>query len=252
MIVFFNPLSTTPGKQPLPLSIMALAAILEGRESWRLVDGNVEANPARAILDRIADGSGSQPDLLAVTVMPGPQLAQAVPVCKAIRAARPHLKIVWGGYFPTQHADTVLASGLVDFVVRSQGEQPLLGLIAALKGECPFETVGSLTWCRADGSIVKNAAGPMTALDELPEYPYESVEMEHYIHPTYLGQRTVAHNSSFGCPFACSFCAVGAMTNRRWLAQSAARVSVTLERLQRQYGVDSVMMHDMEIGRAHV
>ena len=31
MIVFFNPLSTTPGKQPLPLSIMALAAVLEGK-----------------------------------------------------------------------------------------------------------------------------------------------------------------------------------------------------------------------------
>jgi len=30
----------------------------------------------------------------------------------------------------------------------------------------------------------------------------------------------VAHNSSFGCPFACSFCAVVAMTHRRWLAQS--------------------------------
>ena len=246
MIVFFNPLSTTPGKQPLPLSIMALAAVLEGKESWCLVDGNIDPDPARAILDRLADVDGAGPHLLAVTVMPGPQLTQAVPVCKAIRAVRPDLKIVWGGYFPTQHADTVLAAGVVDFVVRSQGEQPLLALIAAIRGERPLETVGNLTWRNADGEIVKNAAGPMTALDELPEYPYERVEMERYIHPTYLGQRTVAHNSSFGCPFACSFCAVGAMTNRRWLAQSAARVSATLERLQRHYGVDSVMMHDMD------
>ena len=29
MIVFFNPLSTTPGKQPLPLSVMSLAAVVE-------------------------------------------------------------------------------------------------------------------------------------------------------------------------------------------------------------------------------
>ena len=246
MIVFFNPLSTTPGKQPLPLSIMALAAVLEGKEPWCLVDGNIEPDPARMILNRLAEGRSSQPDLLAVTVMPGPQLTQAVPVCNAIRAARPDVRIVWGGYFPTQHADTVLASGIVDFVVRSQGEQPLLALIAAIRSERPLEAVGNLTWRKADGSIVKNAAGPMTALDELPEYPYERIEMERYIHPTYLGRRTIAHNSSFGCPFACSFCAVGAMTNRRWLAQSAARVSTTLERLQRQYCIDSVMMHDMD------
>ena len=140
----------------------------------------------------------------------------------------------------------MLASGIVDFVVRSQGEQPLLALIAALRGERPLVTVGNLTWRQDDGTTVKNAAGPMTALDELPEYPYERVEMEHYIHPTYLGRRTIAHNSSFGCPFACSFCAVVAMTSRRWLAQSAARVHATLERLQRDYRVDSVMMHDMD------
>ena len=27
MIVLFNPISTSPGKQPLPLSLMALAAV---------------------------------------------------------------------------------------------------------------------------------------------------------------------------------------------------------------------------------
>ena len=31
MIVLFNPISTTPGKQPLPLSLMSLAAVLEAR-----------------------------------------------------------------------------------------------------------------------------------------------------------------------------------------------------------------------------
>ena len=37
-----------------------------------------------------------------------------------------------GRILPAQHADTVLASAFVDFVVRSQGEQALLQLIAAL------------------------------------------------------------------------------------------------------------------------
>ena len=54
MIVFFNPLSTTPGKQPLPLSLMSLAAVLEGREPWSLVDGNVVADPAAEIIERLS------------------------------------------------------------------------------------------------------------------------------------------------------------------------------------------------------
>ena len=64
--------------------------------------------------------------------MPGPQLTAAVEACRTVRARLPHVPIVWGGYFPTQHADTVLGSSIVDFVVRSQGEQALLALIEAL------------------------------------------------------------------------------------------------------------------------
>ena len=29
--------------------------------------------------------------------------------------------------------------------------------------------------------------------------------------------RVLNHNTSFGCPFACNFCAVVALANRRWL-----------------------------------
>lgn len=245
MILFFNPLSTTPGKQPLPLSVLSLAARLEGRESWSLVDGNVWPDPAAELLTRLKEASGGL-RLLAVTVMPGPQLTQAVAVCRNVRETLPDVPIVWGGYFPTQHTDTVLRSSFVDFVVRSQGEKPLLELVETLRHGGGPEHVNNLSWKSRDGQIVHNPVGPMTPLDELPDLPYERVEMGHYIHPTYLGRRTIAHNSSFGCPFACSFCAVVAMTNRRWLAQSPSRMTRVIERLVDEYHVDAVQMHDMD------
>jgi radical SAM superfamily enzyme YgiQ (UPF0313 family) len=247
MIVFFNPRSTTPGKQPLPLSLLSLAAAVEGSFEWALVDGNVEADPAGRILHQLPPRSVRlQPDtLLAVSVMPGPQLSQAVAVCKRVRAVRPDLPILWGGYFPTQHTDAVLGSPLVDFVVRSQGERPLLELLRALQLGGALSDVAGLSWKR-DGRVVHNPLGPLTALDDLPDVPYARVPMPRYLHDNYLGRRTVAYNSSFGCPFACGFCAVGAMTHRRWLAQSPARVGRTLEHLARTYHVDAVQMHDMD------
>ena len=246
MIVLFNPLSTTPGKQPLPISVLSLAAVLEGRQPWTLVDGNVTRDPAADIIALLADAPPSETTLLGVTVMPGPQLKQAVDVCRTVRGALPHVPIVWGGYFPTQHSDTVLGSPLVDFVIRSQGEDALLALVDAIAtGRAP-DSVPGLSWKTAGGHIVHNRTAAMTALDELPDLPYGRVEMSRYIHPTYLGRRTVAHNSSFGCPFACSFCAVVAMTNRRWLAQSPARMERVLRRLVDRYQVDAVQMHDMD------
>ncbi len=256
MIVLFNPISTTPGKQPLPLSLLSLAAVLQrdGIE-WCLVDGNIEADPVAAIAARFSADPASgraAPALLAVSVMPGPQLTQAVQVCRAFKAAHPGIPIVWGGYFPTQHADTVLAAPFVDFVIRSQGERPLLDLGAALENGGGVESVAGLSaWSssrtpKVPRQIVHNQPGPMIPLDDLPDLPYDRIDMAQYIHPTYLGRRTIAYNSSFGCPFSCSFCAVVAMTNRRWLAQSPARMERTLRELSQRYRIDAVQMHDMD------
>lgn len=245
MIVFFNPLSTTPGKQPLPLSVLSLAAVIDGRYQWELVDGNLVIDPAPAIVDAFSRARPGEPRLLAVTVMPGPQLSQAVPVCKAVKAILPDVPIAWGGYFPTQHKDTVLRSSCVDVVVRSQGERSLLELMEALDGQRPMDSVGGLSW-KDRGAIAHNASGTMTPLDELPDLPYARLPMQKYLHRTYLGARTAAHHSSFGCPFSCSFCAVVAMSNRRWLSQSPARMFKVMQHLVTTYGVDAVMMHDMD------
>jgi len=252
VIVLYNPLSTTPGKQPLPLSLMSLAAVLESsststghRIEWCLVDGNVDRDPAASIVERLRGVPRSEVSLVATTVMPGPQLTQAVDVCGRVKAALPHVPVVWGGYFPTQHADTVLQSSFVDFVIRSQGEGPLLQLLDALRDRTSLDRVGSLSW-KAGAHVIHNPQAPMIALDDLPELPYHRVDMRRYLHKNYLGRRTVAHNTSFGCPFACSFCAVVSMSHRRWLAQSPARMERVLRHLAATYRVDAVQMHDMD------
>jgi anaerobic magnesium-protoporphyrin IX monomethyl ester cyclase len=254
MIVLFNPISTTPGKQPLPLSLLHLAAVLEARgDRWALVDGNVSADPAAEIVARLSAVPRSDGPMLGVTVMPGPQLAQAVDVCRRVKAALPQVPIVWGGYFPTQHTETVLKAPYVDFVVRSQGEHALPQLVDVVRSHGLLNRVAGLSWKAAPlggnespPAIVDNPSGAPVDLEALPDLPYHRVEMERYIHANYLGRRTVAHNSSFGCPFACSFCAVVAMANRRWLAQSAARMERVMRHLVERYRVDAVQMHDMD------
>jgi anaerobic magnesium-protoporphyrin IX monomethyl ester cyclase len=250
MIVLFNPLSTSPGKQPLPLSLLSLAAVLEagsGRASasWSLVDGNLFRDPAPEVIARLSAAPSGSPVLLAVTVMPGPQLSQAVAVCRRVRIALPHVPIVWGGYFPTQHADVVLRAEFVDYVIRGQGERPLLDLIAALMGSGTLERVAGLSW-KAGRHVIHNPMGPMVPLDDLPDLPYHGIDMAPYIQNNYLGRRTIAHNSSFGCPYSCSFCAVVAMSNRRWLGQSPARMERVMRHLTRTYQVDAVLMNDMD------
>jgi hypothetical protein len=119
MIILFNPPSNARRKPVLPMSLLAIGAKLDGAHDYQIVDGNLERDPLQA-LDRAIRETGA--DILAITVMPGPQLSHAVPISRELKTRFPSLKIVWGGYFPTQHYDVTLRSDYVDFVVRGHGE----------------------------------------------------------------------------------------------------------------------------------
>src|ERR1700757_642778 len=105
MIILYNPRATKPRNRRFPLSVMALAAVLEGKEDYEIVDGNVDDHATETILHLI---DTQEVELLAVTVMPGPQMAAAVATCREIRMRRPDVPIVWGGYFPSIYTDATL------------------------------------------------------------------------------------------------------------------------------------------------
>src|SRR5688572_7896158 len=134
MLILYNPSSSASRKPILPMSLLALGALLEGEEDYVIVDGNLVDDPLEELSRRIADGA----DLLGMTVMPGPQLAQATELSAALRARHPDVTIIWGGYFPTQHWEVVLRSPAIDLVVRGHGEVVFRDLVRALRaGEDP-------------------------------------------------------------------------------------------------------------------
>jgi radical SAM superfamily enzyme YgiQ (UPF0313 family) len=68
--------------------------------------------------------------------------------------------------------------------------------------------------------------------------------MGRYLGKTYLGDRTLAYHSSFGCPFTCSFCAVVPIYEARWKGRSAQRIYEDIRLVKEQWHADSVEFHD--------
>src|SRR4051794_6513841 len=214
MILLYNPRATDI-KYRLPLSVMSLAAVFEGKYDWRIVDGNTDRNAGQTLLNTIE----RNPEIkyLLVTVMPGPQLLQAVPHCRAVKARFPHVNIVWGGYFPSSHPNVVLSDPAIDFVVRSQGEYTILELIDVLENGGSLESVDGLSY--RDGDRVRqNKARKLTDPNAFPILPYEKVDVPKYLKHTMLGNKTTSYHSSIGCPFTCSFCSVTKNYSGRWMA----------------------------------
>jgi hypothetical protein len=224
----------------LPMSLLALGAVLEGEHDYRVVDGNCEADVLGRLRAEVRNGA----NVLAVTVMPGPQLNAALPHCRALKQEFPGLTIVWGGYFPSQHFDVVLQDPAIDFVVRGHGEMVFRRLLEAIAAGDAYADITGLAYRDASGGVVTNPPAAIPHPEQMPDYPYHRLDMHHYVRPTFLGSRTLPHHSSYGCPFRCNFCAVVNMVDGRWLAQSPARVAAVAQRYVREWGVNAIEFYD--------
>lgn len=242
MIALFNPWSTPSPKKPLPMSLLAIGSMLEGEFDYCIVDGNIEADAVGRIL---AIDEKTRITAVAVTVMPGPQLRAAVTACRQLKRMLPYVPVIWGGYFPSQHADACLSEATVDICVRGQGEHTIREVLRALETGGDLSAIAGLAY-RLDGKVHHTPPRALTPLDNLPDWPYQKLPIDRYFHKHYLGNRVATHHSSFGCPFACSFCAVVGMSNRKWVAQSPERVGTILEGFRLSYGADAVQFHDMD------
>jgi hypothetical protein len=252
VIVLYNPRSSAARKPILPLALLAIGSVIEGRHPYAIVDGNLEDDAFARIDALLHEPTRGLPPVLAVTAMPGPQTIDAVPLAKRLKAAHPHVPFVWGGYFPTQHWRACLASPpgggrpVVDFVVRGHGESVFVDLLDALaSGPTPerLRTIAGLAWRDLSG-VVANADAPVPRVERVGEVPLHRVPVDRYVRRTFLGARTLGMHTSYGCPYLCNFCAVVSMVNGRWNAWSADRVVRAIEEYRRLWGVDAVEMYD--------
>jgi anaerobic magnesium-protoporphyrin IX monomethyl ester cyclase len=239
-VLLINPRTGAGRNGGLPLSLLHLAAALEGAWPWEIVDGNRAADPVRDALARL---SARPHALCGVTVMPGPQVVTAIAISAAIRRAFPALPIVWGGYFPTLYPDAAINAPYVDYLVRGQGEQTLLDLLAAATDPAALRDVAGLTWKDA-GRIVHNPDRPVIPPAALPPLPYDRVDIPGYLRPTFLGRRTADYQAALGCRYKCGFCGVVSMWNGKTVLEPPERLRRELGALRDRWGADAVRFFD--------
>lgn len=242
-ILLFNP-RALKHKPRIPNSVLQVAASIDGTYEYEIVDGNLEDDPFEKIKARFDTGNFG---FFACTVMPGPQLKQAIPISKKIRELYPNVKIIWGGYFPSNHPNTVLNSGYVDVIVNGMGDKCFPLIIEAFQENKPLDHISNIIY-KSNGDIIRTSKDAIYDLDALPNFPYaklnEFYPIKKYLGKTYLGTKTIAYHSSFGCPFTCSFCAVVPIYNARWKGRSAENVYKDIKFLKDNYSGNAIEFHD--------
>lgn len=242
-VILFNPRSAK-WKHRIPNSILQVGASIYGKYDFSFIDGNKEIDPWHKIEGLLKEGDYKY---VGMTVMPGPQLKQAIPLSKKIKEEFPNVIVVWGGYFATNQHPVVLESGFVDFVVSGPGDKAFPSLLDALENKEPYNLIRNLIY-REDGKIIKTTKEELLDQDSLPKLPYDYFNQFYpitdYLAKTFMGNRTIGYHSSFGCPFTCSFCAVVPIYNARWKGKSAQNIYEDVKWLKDEFQLDAIEFHD--------
>jgi radical SAM superfamily enzyme YgiQ (UPF0313 family) len=223
---------------------LQVGAAIHGKYDYVFVDGNLEKDPWTTIETYLKT---KEYNVFGCTVMPGPQLQQAIPFSKKIRTLYPDVRIIWGGYFPANQYKAVINSGFVDFIINGPGDIAFPELLMALNRNGSYRSIQNLIF-KEGSNIVKTPQAALLDQDTLPKLPYDYLDsfypIRRYLGKTFMGNRTAAYHSSMGCPFTCSFCAVVPIYNARWKGKSANLIYEDVKYLIEKYGADSVEFHD--------
>ena len=242
-VLLINPKITSRRHARFPLSIMSIAAAIEPQYESTLIDGNIDPAAAATACECIRAKSFSA---VGITVMGGPQVATAIEISRELRAARPELPIIWGGYFPTLYPGVALNSDYVDFVIRGQGENTIADLMQSLPNtdDEALAAIDGLSW-RRDGIVMHNRDRAFTRQHIAPTLRYDQLpDARDYAVKTFLGRRTVGHQAALGCRFRCTFCGVAAMFKGATALPPAERLDRELTFLKQEIGADSVQFYD--------
>jgi radical SAM superfamily enzyme YgiQ (UPF0313 family) len=162
-------------------------------------------------------------------------VARGYLLARMIKAEFPDSTVIAGGLHPTALPEEALATGVIDYVVRGEGEEVLLQLYLAIRGDGDPTRLKGVSFMR-DGRAVSNPEAPLIPeLDDIPMFPYELFD-----HPKYdMGFIT----SSRGCPYKCTYCSQRMLTGTTYRYKSAARIVEELDILINRYGQTQVVFY---------
>jgi len=257
-VVFVNP-SLRYGDEPQAAlvypfpGLMILASILDAVDyEVKVVDANIftEAEFERRLFAELND------DVLYVGFnLMTMNVAWAYGYMLKIKAKFPLLRIIVGGFHPTLFPQQMINDENVDIVVVNEAVHTIELLTDTIRTGGDLSKVPGIMF-KDGGQIIKNTPNTKgDSFENLPFINFELFEHELYatnnavIYPYFPKPRTEYRaypiQTSFGCPYRCTFC-INAIFSRRYKIRSAEEIVARIEYLMERYNANFFILYDEE------
>jgi radical SAM superfamily enzyme YgiQ (UPF0313 family) len=194
-------------------ALASLAGNVDSHHDVAIADLILVQSAVRSTVERLVRERA--PDVVGLSVMTF-QRATAFKIARLIKAMRPAVRIVAGGYDPSLAPDAYDQIFDIDFLVRGEGEQPFCDVLRALERGRGVETIAGLSYrSSASRSFSHNPTGPVLRLASNPlRLPNRGARVLGGY--TLLGRPVDVVETSRGCTFDCSFCSIIEMRGRNF------------------------------------
>jgi radical SAM superfamily enzyme YgiQ (UPF0313 family) len=174
------------------------------------------------------------PDVLGISALT-PNFTQGMEIARRVKMEMPETKIVLGGYHATFMAEETLREfPFVDVVVRNEGEETLLDVLAAFKNKKKMNKIDGISYVH-ENKIVHNPKRKFAKhIDKIP-IPDRSLVEDEYANTlagmSFTTGKFTTIITSRGCPFRCTFCACTAFRGNMTSFRSPENVVDEIEQL---------------------
>lgn len=226
--------SRIPKEQLPPLGLLSVGGpLIDAGHDVALIDGEFGPTP---LPDLVRQAVELAPDAV-LFGHSGSSSAQPIiaEAARLMRAALPEVWIVYGGVHPTYHWREILRDEpAVDVIVRGEGEETAVTLMAALAIGSPLESIPGLAF-RRDGHA--HATRPAAVIRDLDAWRIGWELIDHRRYSYWGGKRAVVIQFSRGCPHLCNYCGQRGFWTR-WRHRDPKKLAAEIARLHREHGVE--------------
>jgi len=147
--------------------------------------------------------SREQPDLIGISSLFTPYYREVLDTAKTIKA-KWNAPILVGGSHVSAVPNHLLKFAEIDYVIRGEGERPLVEFLSAWFQQKDFDTIPNLGF-KKNGQLFLNAMMENYSLDTLPVPDFSDFALQRY---QFQKKPLTIVLTSRGCPYHCSFCSV--------------------------------------------
>lgn len=157
------------------------------------------------------DVEAFRPDFVGISSLFSAYYEQVLETARTVKKAGP-IPVICGGTHATVHPESLLKDDAVDFVIRGEGESPLISFLHVFIEKRDYREIPGLQW--KENGVIHQSRLPSNPSDAWKDLIPDFSDFNNNAY-LYKNEKIAFIQYSRGCPASCSFCSIHPLFGKR-------------------------------------